>query len=247
MDQVPGEHERHYRFTLARFERWALPRLAKALPHRVVPDHLTVLGLLAATGVGVSYYLTNWSSAWLWGATACLVVQWYGDSLDGTLARVRKIERPRYGFYLDHLTDAYSTFIIGLGLGLSPYMLLSIALAIVIVYLVMSINVYLETHVYGEFSFGYGMMGPTEIRLVMIAVNTAALLVGPMRFEVLGEPVSAFDVVGLLVFLGLFVLLTVRAAGNLRRLAALEPPPREGRPEAEHGPAGARHTASPER
>jgi phosphatidylglycerophosphate synthase len=146
------------------------------------------------------------------------------DSLDGTLARERKIERPRYGFYLDHLTDAYSTFIIGLGLGLSPYMLLSIALGIVIAYMVMSINVYLETHVYGEFSFGYGMMGPTEIRIVLIAINTAALIVGPFRFQFMGQPMTVFDIVGLVIFLVLFGLLTARATQNLRRLSRLEPP-----------------------
>lgn len=224
MTAKAGEHERQYKFTLARFERWALPRLARALPAWVMPDHMTILGLFAATGVGVSFYLTNFNPAWLWAASGFLILQWYGDSLDGTLARERKIERPRYGFYLDHLTDAYSTFIIGLGLGLSPYMLLSIALGIVIAYMVMSINVYLETHVYGEFSFGYGMMGPTEIRIVLIAINTAALIVGPFRFQFMGQPITVFDIVGLVIFLALFGLLTARATQNLRRLSRLEPP-----------------------
>ena len=115
-----------------------------------MPDHLTLLGILAATWIAVAYALSNRNEAWLWAASAGLVVHWFGDSLDGTLARVRKIERPRYGFYLDHLTDAYSTTAIGIGLGLSPYMLLSVGLAIVIAYLVLSINVYLETHAFGE-------------------------------------------------------------------------------------------------
>ena len=219
-----GVHERQYRFVLARFERWALPRMAAALPRWVLPDDLTVLGLMASTGIGVSYVLTNQSPAWLWVASGLLVVQWFGDSLDGTVARVRGIERPRYGFYLDHLTDAYSTFAIGLGLGLSPYMLLSVALANVIAYLVMSINVYLETHVFGEFSFGYGLLGPTEIRVVLIGLNTAALLWGTLPFGVRGNPATMYDVVGALTFIAMFGLLAVRVARNLKTLGRLEPP-----------------------
>lgn len=224
MESREGEHERQYRFSLARFEAWALPRLARALPEWVMPDHLTVLGLIAATGIGVCYWLSNRDPAWLLGATALLIIQWYGDSLDGTLARVRRIQRPRYGFYLDHLVDAYSTLAIGFGLGISPYMLLSVGLGIVIAYLFMSINVYLETHVYGEFNLGYGFMGPTEVRVILIALNTAALIVGPGSFDVRGVPMTIFDFVGMLAFLAMFTLLSVRVGGNLRRLAALEPP-----------------------
>jgi archaetidylinositol phosphate synthase len=219
-----GVHERQYRFALAGFERWALPRLAAALPRWVLPDDLTVLGLLASTGIGAAYILTNRDPAWLWAVNGLLIVQWFGDSLDGTLARVRQIERPRYGFYLDHLTDAYSTFAIGLGLGLSPYMLLSVALANVIAYLVMSINVYLETHVFGEFSFGYGLLGPTEVRVVLIALNATALIWGTLPFSVWGEPATMFDIAGAATFLAMSGLLLVRVARNLRTLGRLEPP-----------------------
>ena len=90
-----GRHKRLAGFALARFEAWSLPKLAAALPAWVTPDHLTGLGLLASTGIAVSYMLTNRDPAWLWAASGLLVVQWYGDSLDGTLARYRKIERPR--------------------------------------------------------------------------------------------------------------------------------------------------------
>ena len=218
------EHERAYRFTLARFEQHVLPKMAATLPGWVRPDHMTALGVLASVGIGLSYWLTVRHPAWLWVASALLVVQWYGDSLDGTLARYRRIERPRYGYYLDHLVDSFSTFAVGLGLGLSPYMLLSVGLAIVIGYLVLSINVYLETHVYGEFSFGYGYMGPTEIRVILLALNMTALVVGPFRFELLGLDVTIFDVAGVLAFLGMLALLLVRVNGNLRRLASLEPP-----------------------
>ena len=196
------------------------------LPEWVVPDHLTALGLLASTGIGISYILTNRDPAWLWGASAGFIVQWFGDSLDGTLARVRRIERPRYGYYLDHITDAYSTFVIGLGLGLSPYMLLSVGLAMVILYLIMSINVYLETYVFGEFKLGYGVLGPTEARVALIAANTLVLFWGPLRFEVLGVQLTAFDVVGVAGVLSMLVLLFARVSANLRALARLEPPRR---------------------
>ena len=222
----PREHDRTAPFLLAGFERRVLPRLARALPPWIVPDHLTALGLFAATIVAAAYVLSNRDPAWLWLASAGLVIQWYGDSLDGTVARVRKIERPRYGYYLDHITDAYSTFVIGLGLGLSPYLLLSIALAIVILYLILSINVYLETYVFGEFRLGYAVLGPTEARVALISANTVAILIGPMRFEVVGTSLTLFDILGAFGVLAMIVLLMVRIGGNLRSLADLEPPRR---------------------
>ena len=219
-----GEHARTGGFALARFEGWLLPKLAAALPARIMPDHMTFLGLLASTGVGVAYLLSNRDLAWLWAASGFLVLQWYGDSLDGTLARYRKIERPRYGFYLDHLTDAYSTLVIGLGLGFSPVMLLSVGLAISIAYLLLSVNVYLETHVFGKFTLGHGTIGPTETRLILIALNTLAVTLGPLPFALFGVPFTVFDVVGLLAVAVMLGLLLSRAAGNLRTLAELEPP-----------------------
>ena len=203
-----------------------LPRLAAALPAWVMPDYLTVLGLLASTTLAAAYLLSNRNPAWLWLANLALVVNWYGDSLDGTLARYRKIERPRYGFYLDHLTDAYSTLAVGVGLGLSPFMLLAVGLGIAIAYLLMSINVYLETHVFGEFSFGYGKLGPTEARVVLILLNTLVLLWGPLPFELLGVGATLFDVVGLTAALAMIVLLLARVSRNLRTLAQREPPRR---------------------
>ncbi len=219
-----GEHERTGGYALARFEARILPKLAAALPSRVMPDHLTFLGLLASTCIGVAYLLSNQDLAWLWAASGFLVIQWYGDSLDGTLARYRRIERPRYGFYLDHLTDAYSTLVIGLGLGFSPVMLLSVGLAIAIAYLLLSVNVYLETHVFGTFTLGHGTIGPTETRLILIALNTLAATLGPLPFELYGIPFTVFDVFGLVVVGVMLAMLITRAAGNLRTLAELEPP-----------------------
>jgi phosphatidylglycerophosphate synthase len=229
MTEEPGTHARTSEFVLKRFERWALPRLAARLPAWVVPDHLTVLGLLASTAIGAAYALSNRNEAWLWLVNFALIVNWFGDSLDGTLARFRRIERPRYGYYLDHLTDAYSTLAIGLGLGFSPYMLLAVGLAIVIAYLLLSINVYLETHVFDEFRFSYGNLGPTEVRVILIALNVTALTIGPLPFRVLGVGATVFDVFGLAVSFGMIVMLIARATGNLRSLARIEPPGRRPR------------------
>jgi phosphatidylglycerophosphate synthase len=217
-------HERTSQFLLSPFERAVLPRMAAALPQWVKPDHLTILGLIASTGIAAAYLLTSRDPRWLWAASALLVVQWFGDSLDGTLARVRRAERPRYGYYLDHLTDAYSTVAIGLGLGLSPYMLVWVGLSVVIAYLVLSINVYLETYVFGEFSFSYGRLGPTEVRVLLILLNTAAYLGAALPFQILGQGATLFDGAGIIVAVGMLGLLLVRAGGNLRKLARLEPP-----------------------
>src|SRR3954463_11106192 len=153
-------------FLLARHEKRVLTWIARRLPRWVLPDDLTALGVAAAIGICVAYQATNADPEWLWVASALLVVHWLGDSLDGTLARVRGIERPRYGYYLDHLVDAIATACIGIGLGLSPYMLLSVGVIVVGAYLVLSINTYLETQTLGRFALGYGLVGPTEVRLL---------------------------------------------------------------------------------
>ena len=184
-----------------------------ALPARVMPDHMTVLGVLAALGIGAAYWLSGRDPAWLWVASGLLVVHWLGDSLDGTLARVRRIERPKYGYYLDHLVDAGATIAIGAGLGLSPYMGLATGLAVVIAYLALSINTYLETQVFGVFSLGYGRFGPTEARVGLIALNLALLAGATGVLDIAGLAIAGLMLVGL----------GVRAARNLRVLAEREP------------------------
>jgi phosphatidylglycerophosphate synthase len=188
-----------------------------------MPDHMTALGVLAAIGIAGAYLASNGDKAWLWAASALLVVHWLGDSLDGTLARVRKIERPRYGYYLDHLVDAVATALIGLGLGLSPWMLLSVGLVIVIAYLVLSINTYLETYAFGVFTLGYGRLGPTEARLGLIVLNSVIALGAGLGFEVGGLGLTVLDLIGLAIAALMVASLVGRAARNLRRLAELEP------------------------
>ncbi len=210
-------------FLLARPEARVLEWIARRLPRRVMPDHLTALGVLAAVGIAAAYALSNRDPVWLWAASGLLVVHWLGDSLDGTLARVRRTERPRYGYYLDHLVDAVATALIGIGLGLSPYVLLATGLAIVIAYLVLSINTYLETNTLGVFSLGYGRLGPTEARLALIAVNTVLALGLAPAVTVAGVGLGFLDLLGLGLAALMLAGLAVRAARNLRELARQEP------------------------
>ncbi len=210
-------------FLLARPEARALDWIARRIPARVLPDHLTLLGVLAALGIAAAYVLSNRDPAWLWAASALLVVHWFGDSLDGTLARVRRIERPTYGYYLDHLVDAIATAVIGIGLGLSPHLLLATGMVLVIAYLVLSINTYLETQALGVFRLGYGRLGPTEARLGLIALNTALALGVPLGFDVAGLGVTALDALVLAAAAAMAIGLAVRATATLRTLAEREP------------------------
>jgi archaetidylinositol phosphate synthase len=206
--------EREKTFLLARPEQKLLEAIARRLPPFVRPDHLTVLALAAAVAFAVAA-----ASGSFFVAAGLLVVHWFGDSLDGTLARVRRAERPRYGYYLDHLADAFATALIGLGLGLSAHMHLAAGLVLVVAYLALSINSYLETQALGRFSLGYGRLGPTEARIALMAL----LGVVGLGVEVSVFGLTLLDVVALGAALVMVVALSARALGNLRVLAEREP------------------------
>ena len=218
-----ADAQREMTFLLAGIERHVLQRIAARVPRSLRSNHLTVLGTLGAVGAGTAYALTRYHPAWLWVASLMLGVNWLGDSLDGTLARVRGTQRPKYGYYLDHVVDAFSTAVIGLGIGLSPYVNLGLALGLVVVYLALSINVYLESSVFGVFKISYGRIGPTEVRLLLVILNTmlavAALLqiTGPLPIRVVANWTLA------ILLTGMVALFVGRFARNLYRLAKLEP------------------------
>src|SRR3954447_16188920 len=205
---------REKRFLLAVPEQRVLEAMAVRLPRFVKPDHLTALALAAAVGFAVAA-----ATGHLWTAAALLVVHWFGDSLDGTLARVRRAERPRYGYYLDHLADAAATALIGLGLGLSAHMHLAAGLVLVIAYLALSINSYLETQALGRFTLGYGRLGPTEARLALIALLAAVALGAELSLLAL----TLLAIVALRAAAVMAIPLVARAFGNLRLLAQREP------------------------
>lgn len=210
-------------FFLADPERRLLRAMAGGLPPWVRPNHLSAVGVAAAVGTGAAYALSGFDVGWLWVASLMLVVNWFGDSLDGTLARVREIERPRYGYYLDHLIDAFSTAAVGIGIGLSPFVRLEVALVLVVVYLMLSINVYLESSVFGVFRMAYGRLGPTEGRILLILANLALLGAAALQIPVVrlgGWAINA-AVAGL--GAAMMASLVMRFGRNLRRLARLEP------------------------
>jgi len=218
--------KRQLDFLLAPLERRTIAWLVKRVPKRLAPDHLTAIGVAAALGFAVCFALSGALPALLWVGVGLLALNWFGDSLDGSLARARHIERPRYGYYLDHLVDAISTAAIAIGIGASPYMMLPVGMAVGLIYLALSINVYLEAQTRGQFKIGYGIFGPTEARIALASV-TAALAAGVnFHISVLGQTLQALDIVGIVMFVVMSLSLLVRAVGNLRALAALEPPAR---------------------
>lgn len=211
---MSAEAPREKTFLLARPEQRLLEAVARRLPAWVRPDHLTGLALAAAVAFAVAAATGRFGIA-----AGLLVVHWLGDSLDGTLARVRKAERPRYGYYLDHLADAVATALIGLGLGLSAHMHLWTGLVLVVAYLALSINSYLETQALGRFSLGYGRLGPTEARIGLIALLSAAA--AGVSVSVAGLMLLDLVALGAAAVMGVAFL--ARAAGNLRVLAEREP------------------------
>lgn len=208
-----------------RFERWALPRIAKRLPRWMTPDKLTLIGIFAALGVGVGYWLTRFDLNWIWLSSFMIVLNWYGDSLDGTLARVRNIRRERYGFYVDHQSDAISTLFVLGGLGFSPLMHMPVAMALVIGYFLMMIMVNLITIVRDEFKISFGGLGPTEARAIIIAGNTVVWATGNPQYVIDGRSLALYDIIGIAAAGLLLLIYTFASLKERALLAKLDPTP----------------------
>jgi archaetidylinositol phosphate synthase len=202
---------------LAPLEKRTLAWFAERMPAWVNSDHLTVLGFVAMFLAGACYYMSQWHHAMLLAAIVCLAVNWFGDSLDGTLARYRKRQRPRYGFYVDHIVDAFGAlFLIG-GIGLSGYMTREIAMALLIAYYLLSIEIYLATYTVGVFKLSYGIFGPTELR-VLLAVGNLVLFFKPYEVRVLGDYYRLYDVGAVVGMIGMSVVAVSSAIRNTARL-----------------------------
>jgi len=158
---------------LAPMERRALIWLAEHMPRWVNSDHLTVLGFAAQIATGICYALADQERRMLLAAIVCLAVNWFGDSLDGTLARVRQQQRPRYGFYVDHIIDSIGAVAMMGGLALSGYMHPAMAIGLLVAFLLLSIQSYLATYTLGEFHLSFWRFGPTELRVLLVAGNLA--------------------------------------------------------------------------
>ena len=167
--------ERIQTSVINKLEHKALVWLAKRQPNWVTSDMLTGVGIVGAFIVGLGFVLTRYSIDWLWLSSAGLVINWYGDSLDGTLARVRNTQRPIYGYYIDHTIDCVNEAMMFVGAGLSPLMHIDLALAAFILYLFMTINVSINAHLKSEFRLTYAKLGPTEFRMLIIIANTVLI------------------------------------------------------------------------
>jgi phosphatidylglycerophosphate synthase len=199
---------------LAALEQKALLWLAERTPPGINSDHLTALGFAGQLGAGVFYGLSHWNSYYLLAVIACLAVNWLGDSLDGTLARVRQRQRPRYGFYVDHMVDSFGAVAMMGGLAFSGYMHPWIATGLMIGFLMLSIQSYLATYTLGEFRLSFWNFGPTELRL-LLAIGNLALLRWPV---VLHHHYRLFDIGGAIGLVGMSLMVVFFAIKNGYRL-----------------------------
>ena len=200
----------------AALERRMLRWMAWRTPRGISPDHLTALGFVAQIGTGVCYAVAARNRYALLATIACLALNWLGDSLDGTLARVRQIQRPHYGFYVDHMVDSFGALAMMCGLALSGYIHPWIAISLLIAFLMLSIQSYLATHALGEFRLSFWRFGPTELRIVL-AIGSIALLWKP-RVHLFGRVYLLFDVGGCISLVGMTAMLLFFALQNTVRL-----------------------------
>jgi archaetidylinositol phosphate synthase len=219
-----SKHKRVNDILLGPLERPALKWLAAHLPAWVTPDICTSIGVMGAIIIMVSYILTGFNRNFLWLASLGFVINWFGDSLDGTLARFRGIERPIYGFFVDHVVDALTEVMIFLGLGMTPYVRFDVACLILIAYLLLSVLVYVRTCVVGEFKISYSRLGPTEIRVLAILLNTSMYFFGRQDFTIAvgtfkSFTFSAYDLAVMAIALLLFSFFIVTATQETIRLA----------------------------
>lgn len=200
----------------SRWERKVLLWLAARTPPRVNSDHLTLLGFAAMALAGGSYAWARWNRAGLLLATLCLALNWFGDSLDGTLARVRNQQRPRYGFYVDHMIDSFGALFLMGGLAISTYIDWRVAAGMLIAFLLLSIESYLASYTLGIFRLSFALFGPTEIRILLAAGNLALWFHPNARIP--GLSYRLFDFCGLLAICGMCVMVVAAAIWHTRVL-----------------------------
>ena len=208
---------------LAGLERRCLIWMAGRLPRWITSDGLTALALAAMAFSGLCYAHAPGRPGLLWLAIVGLVVNWFGDSLDGTLARVRQRQRPRYGFYVDHIVDCFGVLFVVAGLAWGGYMAPFVAMALLIAYFMLSIEIYLATYCLAVFRLSFWGVGPTELRL-LLAAGTVALLSDP-RVAILGQHYRLFDVGGAIAIVGIAITLVLSVIRNTQLLYQAEPLP----------------------
>jgi len=205
-------------------ERPTLTALAARMPPWVNPDILTAIGFVGALITFSTYALSASNPAWLWVASFGLIVNWFGDSLDGTLARYRKIERPRYGYFLDNAIDLVQQFLLTVGIGLSGYIRWELCFLALSVFLMMSVLSLLRSHVSGVFQLSYGGVGPTEMRVMFIVLNALMYFFPPQPITLLGLQMTYPNWLSLTWSSVALLTFVVSMASDLRRLAVEDPP-----------------------
>ena len=205
---------------LAPLERAALRGLARRMPARVNSDHLSLLGLLAMLLAGIFYAASGRNPLLLHLVNLCIFLNWFGDSLDGTLARFRDRQRPRYGFYVDHIIDTFGTMFLILGLAISGYMSERVAAVVLVIFLMLAINSYLAAYALGIFKISQWKMGPTEIRLLLVIGNL--YLIHNAHTNLLGRRFLLFDVAGVISAAAMAAILIVSSIKNTHALYELE-------------------------
>lgn len=214
-------------------EKRTLIWLAEKQPRWVVSDVLTCIGLFGAILFASGFVLSGQDINWLWLSIFGLAVNWYGDSLDGTVARVRKTQRPLYGYYLDHTVDCINEAIMFIGVGLSPLMRLDIALLIFVVYLCLTINVNINAHLKSEFKLTYAKLGPTEFRIIVGLLILPFIFIPVLRdfrtsIRFLGNDIllASLDIAGLVILAILLAIYFVTIIQDARGYAKMDPMPK---------------------
>jgi len=213
------EAQREQNGFLIAIEKKILRWMAERMPLWINSDHLTAISFLAMLLAGVSYSLSGNDPRFLYAASAFIIINWFGDSLDGTLARYRNKLRPRYGFYVDHILDTFSSLFLLGGLALSGYMSPTLAGLFLIAYLMVSIQVYLATYTIGKFKMSFAWFGPTELRLLLIVGNFA--LVSNSEITILGNNVLLFDLgsaIGIMIMAVILILSSIRNSASLYKM-----------------------------
>jgi archaetidylinositol phosphate synthase len=202
--ELPDEAKRELSALTSAVEKKVLLWLAARLPRGVNPDHLTGLALLAMVGAGAAYWAARQQPLWVHAVNVCLFLNWFGDSLDGSLARYRQKLRPKYGFYVDHMCDAFGALFLLVGLGHSGLMTERVALVLLVVYFLMTINIGYATYARGTFKISYGLVGGTELRILLAIANLAVLYRPTIVLG--GTPRLLFDVIGVAAIVALAVI-----------------------------------------
>jgi len=216
---------------LNRAEKKALKWLADRQPEWVTSDTMTFIGFIGSVFIAAGFILSNLGVGWLWLAIGGFILNWYGDSLDGTLARVRNAQRPLFGYYLDHSMDMINELFMFVGVGLSPWVHLNIALMALVFYLVLTVAQNINVHLRQEFNLTYAKLGPTEFRIVVILICLMFICIRPVReythlanFFGRVYTFTIFDYIALAVTVALAVICAVYFAKDLRYYAKVDPP-----------------------